>query len=161
MKNGTSTDTASATPRSDAIEQEVLQRNGIPSKGSVYHRLIALCREFEARLSEIAPKLHASPKPVASRYMLTTIGDGCRQVDAGWAYSDDPTRGEPLYALGEFSAQPCVVVPPTEEEIGRYRDTFRRELDKRMDTKHPSASPSTESHAIALREFVAKRNSER
>jgi hypothetical protein len=48
--------------------------------------------------------------------------------------------------------------PPSEQEISRYRDTFRRELDKRMDTKHPSASPSTESHAVALREFVQRRN---
>jgi hypothetical protein len=47
---------------------------------------------------------------------------------------------------------------PTKEEIALYRDTFRRELDKRMDTKHPSASPSTESHEIALRQFVENRN---
>ena len=59
------------------------------------------------------------------------------------------------------SAVPCVVDAPSDEEISRYRDTFRAELDKRMDTKHPSASPSTESHAVALRQFVAKRNSER
>jgi hypothetical protein len=47
---------------------------------------------------------------------------------------------------------------PTKEEIELYRDTFRRELDKRMNTKHPSASPSTESHAIALHQFVENRN---
>jgi hypothetical protein len=47
---------------------------------------------------------------------------------------------------------------PTQEEIALYRDTFRRELDKRMDTNHRSASPSTESHEIALRQFVENRN---
>lgn len=47
--------------------------------------------------------------------------------------------------------------PPTEAEIAAYRDLFRAELDKRMDTKHPSASPSTESHAVALRAFCEKR----
>lgn len=61
---------------------------------------------------------------------------------------------ERQHALSETRA----IEPPTDEEISAYRDLFRRELDKRMDTKHPSASPSTESHAIALRAFVAKRN---
>lgn len=46
---------------------------------------------------------------------------------------------------------------PTREEIATYRDTFRAELDKRMDTNHPSASPSTEAHAVALRQFVKAR----
>ncbi len=44
------------------------------------------------------------------------------------------------------------------DEIVRYRDTFRRELDKRMDLKHPSGSPSTESHEVALRQFIENRN---
>ena len=48
--------------------------------------------------------------------------------------------------------------PPTREEVAEYRDLFRRELDKRMDTSHPSASPSTEAHQIALCNFVEKRN---
>lgn len=47
---------------------------------------------------------------------------------------------------------------PTEAEIAAYRDLFRAELSKRMDTKHHSASPSTEAHAIALRRFVEARN---
>jgi hypothetical protein len=48
--------------------------------------------------------------------------------------------------------------PPTHDEVIHYRDTFRRELDKRMDSKHPSASPSTEAHEIALRQFIEARN---
>lgn len=54
--------------------------------------------------------------------------------------------------------QGAELVPPTEKEIATYRDTFRSELDRRMDTRHPSASPSTESHGVALRQFVANRN---
>lgn len=50
------------------------------------------------------------------------------------------------------------LAPPSPDEIGAYRDLFRAELDKRMDTKHPSASPSTEAHAVALRRFVEARN---
>jgi hypothetical protein len=65
--------------------------------------------------------------------------------------------------LSEIAPIPPQVPPkpmpyPTKEEIALYRDTFRRELDKRMDTKHRSASPSTESHEIALRQFVENRN---
>ena len=48
--------------------------------------------------------------------------------------------------------------PPTKAEIAAYRDPFRAELDKRMDTSHPSASPSTEAHQIALHAFVEARN---
>jgi len=51
-----------------------------------------------------------------------------------------------------------IIELPTEKEIAAYRDLFRAELDKRMDTKHPSASPSTEAHSIALHRFVAERN---
>lgn len=51
--------------------------------------------------------------------------------------------------------------PPTADEIGAYRDLFRRELDKRMDTNHPSGSPSTEAHGIALRNFIDTRNKAR
>jgi hypothetical protein len=50
------------------------------------------------------------------------------------------------------------IAPPTADEIAAYRDLFRAELDKRMDTNHPSASPSTEAHEIALRRFVEGRN---
>ena len=50
------------------------------------------------------------------------------------------------------------IAPPTEQEIAAYRDLFRAELDKRMDTEHPSASPSTEAHEVALRRFVEMRN---
>lgn len=50
------------------------------------------------------------------------------------------------------------IEPPTDAEIAAYRDLFRRELNKRMDTNHTSASPSTESHAVALRSFVETRN---
>lgn len=52
----------------------------------------------------------------------------------------------------------AVHFPPTKDEINAYRDLFRAELDKRMDTRHPSASPSTESHEIALRQFVKGRS---
>lgn len=62
-------------------------------------------------------------------------------------------------ALAGLQARPeTQLAAPTGDEIDTYRDTFRRELDKRMDTNHPSASPSTESHAIALRQFVENRN---
>lgn len=50
------------------------------------------------------------------------------------------------------------MAPPTDDEVSAYRDLFRAELDKRMDTKHPSASPSTEAHKIALSKFVERRN---
>lgn len=50
------------------------------------------------------------------------------------------------------------IEPPTEDEIDAYRDLFRAELSKRMDTNHPSASPSTEAHQIALTAFVRARN---
>lgn len=59
---------------------------------------------------------------------------------------------------GEQVPDSARIAQPTEKEIATYRDTFRRELDKRMDTKHPSASPSTEAHEIALRQFVENRN---
>lgn len=55
-------------------------------------------------------------------------------------------------------ARPEALRAPTADEISAYRDTFRAELDKRMDTAYPSASPSTESHAVALRRFVENRN---
>ena len=101
----------------------------------------ALRQEGEFAVSETVPKLHASPQPVASRYMLTAIGDGARQVDAGWAYSDDPTRGEPLYALGELSAQPCVAVPP---EAVRWAERM----------KHHFVEPDTRAAAdFILRQF--------
>lgn len=48
-------------------------------------------------------------------------------------------------------------VTPSDEEVAAYRDLFRAELAKRMDTKYPSASPSTESHTIALTAFLKKR----
>lgn len=57
-----------------------------------------------------------------------------------------------------LAGTPSRFAPPTHDEIAAYRDLFRAELDKRMDTKHPSASPSTEAHEIALRAFVEKRN---
>lgn len=50
------------------------------------------------------------------------------------------------------------LAPPTHDEIAAYRNLFRTELDKRMDTSHSSSSPSTESHEVALRAFVEKRN---
>lgn len=53
----------------------------------------------------------------------------------------------------------ALFAPPTQDEIAAYRDLFRLELDKRMDTKHPSFSPSTEAHEIALRAFVERRRS--
>lgn len=46
---------------------------------------------------------------------------------------------------------------PTDAEVSAYRDLFRAELDKRMDTRHPSTSPSTESHRIALTAFLKAR----
>lgn len=48
-------------------------------------------------------------------------------------------------------------VTPSDDEVAAYRDLFRAELAKRMDTKHPSASPSTEAHTIALTAFLKKR----
>lgn len=56
------------------------------------------------------------------------------------------------------SATAATIAPPTQDEIAAYREIFRSELDKRMDTNHPSASPSTEAHAVALRSFVDTRN---
>lgn len=66
-----------------------------------------------------------------------------------------PEEWVPLYAAPVSTTG---LLPPTEEEIGAYRDTFRAELDKRMDLGYRSASPSTESHAIALRGFIDGRN---
>jgi hypothetical protein len=48
---------------------------------------------------------------------------------------------------------------PEDYAVQTYRGWY--ELDKRMDTKHPSASPSTEAHGIALRRFVEARNARR
>ncbi len=62
------------------------------------------------------------------------------------------------FRAGEQVPDSARIAQPTEKEIATYRDTFRRELDKRMDAKHPSASPSTEAHEIALRQFVENRN---
>jgi hypothetical protein len=58
------------------------------------------------------------------------------------------------------TARSAPLAPPTKDEIDAYRDLFRRELDKRMDTNHPSGSPSTEAHQIALYAFVEARNKE-
>lgn len=50
------------------------------------------------------------------------------------------------------------ITPPTDEEIATCRDLYRAEIHKRMDTNHPSASPSTESMTITLHKFVEMRN---
>lgn len=61
-------------------------------------------------------------------------------------------------ALKVAQSATAPISPPTKDEIAAYRDLFRAELNKRMDTRHPSASPSTEAHEIALRNFVETRN---
>jgi len=89
---------------------------------------------------------------------------------APWKLGDEPNVAwrvacrqaadhfEALARVGIASEKRGEIAPPTAEEISAYRDLFRLELDKRMDTKHPSASPSTEAHAMALRRFVERRN---
>lgn len=87
---------------------------------------------------------------------------GTENGDSQEAWNRDYTAEllREILAVAPSSPQSATqrLAPPTDDEIAAYRNLFRAELDKRMDTKHPSASPSTESHAIALRAFVEKRN---
>jgi hypothetical protein len=45
---------------------------------------------------------------------------------------------------------------PTHDEIVQATQLYRAEITKRMDTKHPSASPSIESMTITLRDLFGK-----
>lgn len=63
-----------------------------------------------------------------------------------------------LNRLGGAVSERPALLPPTDVEVAAYRDLYRYELDKRMDVRHPSWSPSTESHKIALSAFVKARN---
>ena len=49
------------------------------------------------------------------------------------------------------------IAAPTEDEIAAYRDLFRSQLSKNMEARF-CASPSTDAHRVALRQFVEKRN---
>ena len=44
---------------------------------------------------------------------------------------------------------------PSAEQVSKTLQTFRRELDKRMNLNHPSASPGHEAMQIALAELFA------
>lgn len=58
--------------------------------------------------------------------------------------------------LSALSERMQTFAHPTHDEIGAYRDLFRRELDKNM--HNSSGSPSTDAHHVALHAFVEARN---
>ena len=85
--------------------------------------------------------------PVASRYMLTAIGDGARQVDAGWAYSDDPTRGEPLYA----TPQSPLAAPIQAHSKSEYRRVTAQGGNISLPKTAPQV-PATETSGVEVAE---------
>jgi len=105
--------------------------------------------------SETVPRIHPTPEMMEAgiQTVLRTEGEKADE------------RARRIYRAMVNAAPPtekvAPIAPPTREEIAAYRDLFRAELDKRMDTNHPSASPSTEAHSIALHNFVEKRNARR
>jgi hypothetical protein len=95
-----------------------------------------------------------------------TVLETARKLFAhyGWSNEKDLEMRDRIekmrdMALASIASESTLrLAPPTEDEVAAYRNLFRAELDKRMDTNHPSASPSTEAHQIALTRFVDARN---
>jgi hypothetical protein len=80
-----------------------------------------------------------------------------------WKQATDTTRIAQLRAAWNAASinalgTPSIVTPafPTHQEIIEATQLYRSEINKRMDTSHPSASPSIESMTITLRDLWLK-----
>lgn len=119
---------------------------------------------------EIFKRVCAGPQPMSGRALMDkvmpgpTIGEALlqrirRAIPSHGTHSEDAINAfeELQRVLSAVSATaPGRPAFPTHREIIEATQLYRAEIDKRMDTRHPSSSPSIESMTVVLRDLWVK-----